>query len=94
MHVMKQKLGLKDIKYLCHGYNFQHLAKLAECNIPIADKRTCDTSNGKMKDRNLTRVSLGRAELSGSSYCASSQFSFSLHECITDSPMVKKGPGA
>lgn len=56
MHVMEERLGLKDIKYACHEYNFQPLAKPAECNIPIADERTCNTFNGKMKDRTIIQM--------------------------------------
>lgn len=79
------------MKYLCHGYNFQPLAKSAEGNIPIAEERICDTFNGKNeRQEHYTDVSLERVELSGLSYCSSSQFSFSLYEYITNFPVVKK----
>jgi len=32
------KLGLNDIKHLCHGNNFHPLAKLDEFNITLPDE--------------------------------------------------------
>lgn len=47
------KLVLKDIKHLCHGKNFQPLAKVAEFNIAITNEISCDTFNGKRKDKTI-----------------------------------------